>query len=301
MEQVKIAEDLSFSRIIHGHWRLAEWKLRSNELLDLIRFCTEEQGITTFDHADIYGDYSCEERFGEALSLQPGIRSKMQLVTKCGIKLLSDARPEHKIKYYDTGRTHIVSSVERSLKNLRTDYIDLLLIHRPDPLMNPVQVAEAFIQLKDSGKVRYFGVSNFLPSQFRMLSSYLPFPLVTNQLEMSVAHLDSFVNGSIDLCLENRIAPMAWSPLAGGQLFHSSDDKASRLRATLEKLVHETNAQSIDQVMYAWLLHHPSKTMPIIGSGNRQRIATGVEALSISLSDQQWYEVWQSSMGKEVD
>jgi len=258
MERVVLTDELHFSRLVHGHWRLAEWNLGPAKLLDLMQFCMEEQGITTFDHADIYGDYTCEALFGEALALQPSLRSKMQIVTKCGIKLLSSNRADHSIKHYDTSKAHIIASVERSLKNLQTDYIDLLLIHRPNPLMDPAEVAEAFVELKAAGKVRAFGVSNFLPAQFRNLSSYLPFPLVTNQLEISVSHVDAFSDGSLDLCQENRIAPMAWSPLAGGELFHATHEKALNLKKTLQKLAEETNAQSIDQVMYAWLLHHPS-------------------------------------------
>ncbi|OBZ17753.1 MULTISPECIES: aldo/keto reductase family oxidoreductase [Bacillales] len=301
MERLVLTDEVQFSRMIHGHWRLAEWNLGPSKLMELMQFCMEEQGITTFDHADIYGDYTCEALFGQALALQPSLRSNMQIVTKCGIKLISGNRSNHAIKHYDTRKSHIISSVERSLMNIKTDYIDLLLIHRPNPLMDPAEVAEAFVQLKETGKVRAFGVSNFLPAQFQNLSSYLPFPLVTNQLEISVSHVNAFSDGSLDLCQEKRIAPMAWSPLAGGQLFQATHEKALKLKKRLQVLAEETNAESIDQVMYAWLLHHPSRIMPIIGSGNRERIAAGAAALRIKLSDQQWFDIWQSSNGKEVD
>ncbi|KOO46175.1 aldo/keto reductase [Priestia koreensis] len=299
MERVQLKEDLQFSRIIHGLWRLADWKQSDQETLALLEQCLE-LGITTFDNADIYGDYSCEELFGKALALKPELREKMELVTKCDIKLLSDQRPEHGIKHYDTSKKHIIWSAENSLKKLGVDNIDVLLIHRPDPLMDPAEVAEAFRQLKQEGKVKHFGVSNFLPSQFDMLSSYLDEPLVTNQIEISVTHLEEFHNGSIDKCLEKRIAPMAWSPLAGGRIFSGDDEKSTRVRQTLEKIAGEVGAASIDQVMYAWLLRHPANIMPIVGSGKIERVKSAVEALNINLTREQWFDIWTSSLGHEV-
>lgn len=299
MERVQLKEDLQFSRIIHGLWRLADWKQSDQETLALLEQCLE-LGITTFDNADIYGDYSCEELFGKALALKPELREKMELVTKCDIKLLSDQRPEHGIKHYDTSKKHIIWSAENSLKKLGVDSIDVLLIHRPDPLMDPAEVAEAFRQLKQDGKVKHFGVSNFLPSQFDMLSSYLDEPLVTNQIEISVTHLEEFHKGSIDKCLEKRIAPMAWSPLAGGRIFSGDDERSTRVRQTLEKIAGEVGAASIDQVMYAWLLRHPANIMPIVGSGKIERVKSAVEALNINLTREQWFDIWTSSLGHEV-
>ncbi|UNL83436.1 aldo/keto reductase [Priestia koreensis] len=299
MERVQLKEDLQFSRIIHGLWRLADWKQSDQETLALLEQCLE-LGITTFDNADIYGDYSCEELFGKALALKPELREKMELVTKCDIKLLSDQRPEHGIKHYDTSKKHIIWSAENSLKKLGVDSIDVLLIHRPDPLMDSAEVAEAFRQLKQDGKVKHFGVSNFLPSQFDMLSSYLDEPLVTNQIEISVTHLEEFHNGSIDKCLEKRIAPMAWSPLAGGRIFSGDDERSTRVRQTLEKIAGEVGAASIDQVMYAWLLRHPANIMPIVGSGKIERVKSAVEALNINLTREQWFDIWTSSLGHEV-
>ena len=181
---------LRCSRIVHGLWRLADWNKSEAEIREILDHCLK-LGITTFDHADIYGDYTCEALFGEALAASKIDRSTIQLVTKCGIKLVSRNRPAHRVKCYDTTRTHIVASAENSLRNLRVDYIDLLLIHRPDPLTDPREINEAFVSLRDSGKVRHFGVSNFLPSQFEMLASKLDVPLITNQIEYSVLHLDA--------------------------------------------------------------------------------------------------------------
>lgn len=295
-----MAENLEFSRIVHGHWRMADWNISKEEMLYLVEEC-REMGITTIDHADIYGDYTCESLFGEVLALKPELRNQLQIVTKCGIKLISKNRPEHQIKYYDTSKEHIIQSVENSLHNFKTEYIDVLLIHRPDPFMNPEEVAEAFRTLKQQGKVLHFGVSNFKPSQLSMLSAYLDFPLVTNQIEISPIYLNHFEIGTIEQCQEKQISPMAWSPLAGGRLFTSHDERNVRVRNTLEKIRNEVGVQSIDQVVYAWLLSHPSKIVPIVGSRDIERIKLAVEASNIKLTTQQWFEIWQSSMGREVD
>ncbi|EDL64292.1 aldo/keto reductase [Bacillus sp. SG-1] len=299
MERIQLANDLTFSRLIHGLWRLSDWDQTKEETLKLIEEVMET-GITTFDHADIYGSYTCESLFGDALALKPSLREKMEIVTKCGIVLPSKNRPEHKTHHYNTSKGHIVKSTENSLSSLKTDYIDVLLIHRPDPFMDPEQTADAFNQLHKEGKVRYFGVSNFKDHQFSMLQSYLDFPLITNQIEISPYNLENFEDGTMNHALQNRIPPMAWSPLAGGKIFSSDDDKAVRLRATLEKIREEVNAKGIDQVAYAWLLNHPSRIMPIIGSGNIDRIQTAVDSLDIKLDHDQWFEILQSSMGHDV-
>jgi predicted oxidoreductase len=299
MERIKMSEDVSFSRIVHGLWRLSEWEQSKEETLSLIHY-NLENGITTFDHADIYGSYSCEEIFGDALSLEPSLRKKMEIVTKCGIVLPSKNRPQHKTHHYNTSKKHILSSVEQSLKNLRTDYIDVLLIHRPDPFMNGEEVAEAFLQLKEQGKVRNFGVSNFKQHQWNMLQSYLPFPLVTNQIELSAYQLENFEDGTLNLCQEKRVAPMAWSPLAGGNIFTSQEEKSVRLRETLKRIQGEVGAEGIDSILYAWLLNHPAKIMPIVGSGKKDRIQRAIDSLNLELNHDQWFEILQSSMGHDV-
>lgn len=299
VERVQINQDLSFSRIIQGLWRLNEWPLSDEGLLSLIEKCLE-LGITTFDHADIYGGYQNEALFGKALALKPSIREKIELVTKCGIKLVSKARPEHKIKHYDTSKEHIMMSVENSLRNLEADYLDVLLIHRPDPFIDPGEVAEAFTRLNEAGKVKHFGVSNFTPSQFEMLNSYLPFPLVTNQIEISVSQLQPFQDGTIDQCLQKRVAPMAWSPLAGGAIFSGEDEKSVRIKKALQEVGEELGIAEIDKIMLAWLLLHPAKIMPIIGSGKMERIKAAAESLQIALTRQQWFKIWIASTGKDV-
>ncbi|MGE7903344.1 aldo/keto reductase [Peribacillus sp. NPDC094092] len=299
MQRVNLTEDFSLSRIVHGMWRLADWRFSTDEILSLIEHGTD-RGITTYDHADIYGSYTCEEIFGKALSLKPSLRDKMEIVTKCGIVLKSENRPSHKSHHYDTSKTHIIKSVEQSLMNLKTDYIDLLLIHRPDPLMDPAETAEAFSQLKESGKVRNFGVSNFKKPQWDMLQSYLEYPLVTNQLELSAYNLENFEDGTVNLCQQAGVAPMAWSPLAGGSIFEESNEKAARLRKTLEIVKEEVGANGIDEVMYAWLLRHPAKIIPIVGSGKKERLDSAIDSLNLSMEKEQWFNILTSSMGHDI-
>jgi predicted oxidoreductase len=287
------------SRIVHGLWRLAGWGLDRGGVCELIRGCVT-QGITTFDHADIYGDYTCEGLFGPALAECGVDRSAIQLVTKCAIKLVSQQRPAHRIKSYDTSRAHIVASVENSLKALCTDYIDLLLIHRPNPLLDPREVNEAFVSLRESGKVRHFGVSNFLPRQFESLAAKLEVPLVTNQIEYSVMNLSAHVDGSIDLCQKLGIRPMAWSPLGGGRLFAGDSQQAGRLREAIARIGREVGGASIDQVAMAWVLKHPVGFVPVLGTGNLERIRSAVAALKIDLSAEQWFEIRRASTDQDV-
>ncbi|NIV95461.1 oxidoreductase [candidate division KSB1 bacterium] len=300
MEKIKLAENgPTFSRCVAGCMRLAEWGLKPSELQNWIQACLE-MGLTTFDHADIYGDYTCEQLFGDALQSDPALREKMQLVTKCGIKLISGNRPDHSIKHYDTSKAHILSSVDNSLKMLKTDYIDLLLIHRPDPLMNADETAQALTQLQESGKVRHFGVSNFEPWQFELLASRLEFPLVAYQVEISVLHLEAFEDGTFDFCQKLRVSPMAWSPFAGGSLFSSENERAVRVRTTLNSIGEELGGVDIAQVALAWLLNHPGKILPVVGSGKIERLRSYAEAACLQLSREQWFAILRASTGRDV-
>ena len=298
MKRVQLSSDLSFSRIVHGYWRLAEWNYSNTQCLSLIENLLDK-GITTFDHADIYGDYSCETLFGEALRLSPSLRQKMELVTKCGIKLKSSKFPQRRTKHYDYGTMHIVQSAENSLANLKTDYIDLLLLHRPSPFFDPHEVCAAFDQLHQQGKVRHFGVSNFTPAQVEMLQAHWGQPLVTNQLEISTYCLDSFQDGSIELCLKLGLKPMAWSPLAGGNLFNPIDDKGQRLVTTMNRICQELECD-LDQLAYAWILAHPADIIPVVGSGKLDRILQAVKALELKLNLEQWFEIFEASWGSEL-
>jgi predicted oxidoreductase len=279
--------------------RLANWKLSDQELLKLTEQAFE-LGITTFDHADIYGDYRCEKLFGDALKLRKGIRKDIKIITKCGIKLITDKFPARKLKYYDYSFNHIVSSVDNSLKNFGTDYIDLLLLHRPAPFFNPEEVASAFSSLKKSGKVIHFGVSNFNPMQFEMLNACTDENLVTNQVEISPYCLEHFENGNIDYFLKEKIKPMAWSPLAKGKLINPRDEKGQRIHDKLLEVAGELNVPTIEKIIYSWLLNHPTSIIPIVGTSKIERIKHAVEAVNIDMSLEQWYKIYTASTGKEV-
>jgi len=287
-----------FSRLSWGAWRLADSRLEPKDILALVR-AAFDLGITTIDHADIYGSYTCEKLFGDALSADTQLRSQLQLVTKCGIKLISAQRPAHRLKHYDTTAAHIIASAENSLAALRVDHIDLLLIHRPDPLMDADEVARAFVKLKEAGKVLHFGVSNFTPSQFDLLASRLPFPLVTNQIQLSVLHLDALENGSLDHCQRLRVPPMIWSPLHGGRLIKEETARALTVRETLAAIGKEIGATP-EQTAIAWILLHPSRPIPVLGTNNLQRLRSLAEVEKVPLTREHWFRIWTASAGREV-
>ncbi|MDE2145683.1 MAG: aldo/keto reductase [Burkholderiales bacterium] len=277
-------------------WRLQEWRLDTPAL---VRWIGEALalGITSFDHADIYGGYGVEAAFGAALAAAPGLRERLQIVTKCGIKLVSPARPAHALKSYDSSRAHVTASVEASLRALRTDRIDLLLIHRPDLLMDPDELAETFEQLRAAGKVRAFGVSNHAPHELAMLHRRCP--LLTNQIEFSPLQLQALADGTLAQCVDLGLRPMIWSPLGGGRLFSASDAQAQRVREVLQALG-AAHGASVATMAYAWILRHPARPRPITGSGRIEALREAVAALAIRLSAEDWYRVWQASIGHEV-
>ncbi|MDU4841499.1 MAG: aldo/keto reductase family oxidoreductase [Leclercia adecarboxylata] len=284
-----------FSRFVMGYWRLMDWNMSAQQLVSFIEEHLE-LGITTVDHADIYGGYQCEAAFGEAMKLSPALRQRMEIVTKCGIA--TTAKAEHAIGHYITDRDHIIRSAEQSLTNLATDYLDLLLIHRPDPLMDADEVAEAFLALHQSGKVRHFGVSNFTPAQFALLQSRLPFTLATNQVEISPVYQPLLLDGTLDQLQQLRIRPMAWSCLGGGRLFN--DDDFQPLRDELAQVAQELNAETIEQVVYAWILRLPSQPLPIIGSGKIERVRSALAAEQLQMTRQQWFRIRKAALGYDV-
>lgn len=284
------------SPIVAGMWRLREWKLDTPGLVRWIEQAIE-LGITSFDHADIYGGYGVEPEFGEALAASPGLRERLQIVTKCGIKLVSTARPAHAIKSYDSSRAHVLASVDQSLRALRTDRIELLLIHRPDLLMDPDELAATFGELRAAGKVLHFGVSNHSPSQFALLHRRLP--LVTHQIELSPLRMGALADGALDQAVDLQLPPMIWSPLAGGQLLTAQDEQARRVRPVLETLARDWGV-SAATMAYAWVRRHPSRPIPITGSRRIEALREAVASLDVRLSAEDWYRVWQASMGREV-
>ena len=305
--------ELQLSKIIYGTWRLLddrEHECTPQRLLDRIKHCLAH-GITTFDLADIYGggQHQCEQMFGRALTLAPEIRSQMQLITKCGIVCPDDSG--NSLKYYDTSRQYILRRVQESLQNVGCSYFDVLLIHRPDPFMDPRDTALAMHELREAGTVRYFGVSNFSCRQVEMLQSYLDefdIKLVTNQIEMSPLHLEPLYNDVLEQCLQLRMKPMIWSPLAGGRIFRQQQlessnvvdtERIERLRKCLKEMAAEVNCTA-DQLCYSWLMTHPSQPMPIVGSNKIERIDSAISAAKLHLSRKQWFRILEAANGQCV-
>nr|WP_281349552.1 aldo/keto reductase [Fulvivirga aurantia] len=282
---------MEFSRIALGMWRIHN---SSREELDKVIKTALDVGITSFDHADIYGGYICEETFGNWFKDQSIDRSQIQLISKCGIKLLTDNKPEHRVKHYDTSEAHIIKSAEESLGKLETEYLDLLLIHRPDPIMNPEEMASAFEKLKASGKVKHFGVSNFTHDQLDLLQQACDMPLVTNQIEISLFHNEPLFDGTLDNLLKRNIKPMAWSPLGGAE-------NIKKLLAKPE-VTNMADKYEIDAggLLLSWLLEHPAGIVPVFGSMNPERIKQAPKALALEWDRQDWFILLEAARGKRV-
>lgn len=298
---VLTTDGLSMSRLVFGAWRLLDGDVRPDaEAVARLIGTAVDLGLTSFDHADIYGNYEVEAAFGKGLARWEGKREDVELISKCDIMLSSANRPDNKLKHYDTSAAHIVASVERSLINLGADYLDLLLLHRPDPLMDADETAAALSGLVKSGKVRAVGVSNFTPSQFDLLASRLPFALVTNQIEMSVLKTTALTDGSLDHAQRLSYAPMIWSPLGGGSLFTGKGEREARVRAALAVVAAETGVADLAAVAIAWLLRHPARLLPVVGTMKPERLAGLVKALEINLDRQQWFAILEASEGRPV-
>ena len=286
----------TLSRIVAGMWRMGEWGMTVEQRVAFIEQCLE-LGVTSFDHADIYGGYSVECLFGEALKLQPGLRQRIELVSKCGIRLVSPQRPHHTIKHYDTSAAHIFASVDESLRQLHTDYLDLLLIHRPDPLMDFDEIAAAFKALLQAGKVRHVGVSNFSRQQFEALDRRIA--LATNQVEFSPLHLEPMLDGSFDGLQDAGVAPMLWSPLAGGRLFNGSDHHADNLRLVIKGIADQLG-KPFASVVFAWILQLPCRPLPLTGSGRIEAIGVAVAGTPFTLARSDWFAILRAASGHDV-
>ena len=284
-----------FSKIIAGTMTWGIWgkNLDKNQMIELMNHCLET-GITTFDHADIYGGYTTEADFGNAFGESRIDRKKIQLISKCGIQLVSENRSV-KIKHYDYSKSHIIKSAEQSLKNLKTDYLDLLLLHRPSPLMQADEIAEAIEKLKTEGKILEFGVSNFTPSQTDLIQAKTE--IKYNQIEFSVTHFDAMLNGSLDHMQTNGIQPMCWSPL--GTVFKKNHEKSIRIKKLARQLSTKYNAE-MDVLLLAWILKHPSEILPVFGTADKTRIAKLMKATTIEMELEDWFAFWTESAGKEV-
>jgi predicted oxidoreductase len=284
------------SRVVAGMWRMVEWNMTVEQRVTLIEQCIA-MGVTSFDHADIYGNYGVEGLFGVALRAQPSLRDRIQLVSKCGIKLLSNKRPAHTIQHYDTTAAHIVASAEESLRQLHTDRLDLLLIHRPDPLMDFDEIADAFTRLKQAGKVLHVGVSNFSRHQFEALNRRVE--LATNQVEFSPLHVAPMFDETFDGLQDLGVAPMIWSPLAGGRLFTSNDANAENLRLVIKEIADRLH-QPFASVIFAWIMQLPSRPIPLTGSGRIEAISVAVAGASLKLSRTDWFAILRAARGHEV-
>jgi len=286
------------SELVQGYWRMADWQLNTQQQLTFLKQHVD-LGVSTVDHAHVYGSNpSCEELFGKVLKLAPSVRDQIEIVSKCGIQL-AGGEGKH-VNHYDSTPDVISASVDTSLSRLGVGELDVLLLHRPDWLMNVDDVAATFKALRTAGKVKHFGVSNFTASQFSLLQSRLDYPLVTNQLEINPVNLSVIRDGTLDQLYQARVRPMAWSCLAGGRIFTESSEQVLRLKITLQEVAEEVGATGLDQVIYKWVMMHPSKPVAIIGSGNIQRIKAAAEALSLRLTNEQWYRILVASIGQDV-
>ena len=285
----------SLSPIIAGamNWGVWDKNLKTKEMENLIHICFENK-ITTFDHADIYGSYTTEAQFGKALSNSKIKREQIQLISKCGIQMLAEKR-NNTIKHYDYSKDYIIWSVENSLKNLKTDFLDVLLLHRPSPLMQADEIAEAVEKLKSEGKIIDFGVSNFTSSQTELIRQKTP--ISYNQIQFSATDYQPMLDGSLDYMQLHQIRPLSWNPL--GSMFRQENMQTYRLRKLLATLVSKYEIGA-DTILLAWILKHPAHIIPIAGTVNVARIQSLMKATELQLSQEDWFAIWTESMGNEV-
>lgn len=295
MERVEIASGIEFSRLVYGMWRVGDDSDTSpSHVRAKIEACLA-QGITTIDQADIYGGYTAEGLLGACFRETPGLRDKLEIVTKCDIVAPAGRYETARVKHYDTSAAHITRSIEASLSEMAIEYIDMLLLHRPDPLMDAEETGRALDDAVASGKVGAVGVSNFRPWDWTLLQSAMSTPLATNQIEMSLAEHSAFTNGDLAFLQERKIAPMAWSPLGGGSLFASG----SELRAAVSKVA-LTNSVDEAAVAIAWLLAHPARILPVLGTNRLDRITAISDALKVEMDRETWFELYTAALGREV-
>ena len=295
MERIKINDTLDLSQIIYGMWRLADGKNSDNKSVsNKINLCLE-QGITTFDQADIYGDYSAEALFGRVLKENKALRNKIEIVTKCGIVAPCGKYSDVPVKYYDTSKKHINASVNASLKNMNVDHIDMLLIHRPDPFMDHYETGHALDELVKSGKVRSVGVSNYRPYDWELLQSSMNNQLHTNQIELSLQSIESFTNGDVAFHQKNASPIMAWSPLGGGKLMTDKNELTNKMDEIASNYNVDRSAVAI-----SFLLTHPANIIPIMGTNNINRISKISDAFKVKMDRITWFELYTAALGREV-
>ena len=295
MNRISITDNLSFSRIVYGMWRLSDDdNTTPSHVQAKIEACLA-QGITTMDQADIYGGYAAEEVLGAALKAAPQLKDQIEIVTKCDIVAPAGRYSDARVKYYDTSAAHINASVDHSLRLMNLDKIDTLLVHRPDPMMDHHETGAALDALVASGKVRTIGVSNFKLHDWTLLQSAMKTPLITNQIELSLSAHDALTNGDVAYLQERDIPIMAWSPLGGGALLTSS----SATRDLMAKIGSDHGVDAA-AVAVAWLLAHPAQIMPVMGTNNLSRISALSDAMKINMDRETWFELYTAALGKEV-
>ena len=298
MDRIQITDDISFSRIVYGMWRIGEDDTSPTHIRAKIDACLQ-QGVTTFDQADVYGGYTAEGVLGGALKEDPSLRDKIEIVSKCGIVAPTGRFSEARIKHYDTSASHIARQIDRSLADMGTEYIDLLLIHRPDPMMDHHDTGRALDAAVASGKVRAVGVSNFRPWDFTLLQSAMKTRLVTNQIELSLSANSAFTNGDIAFLQERGLHPMAWSPLGGGSVVTGRGEDDGVLSGALRRIAAAHDVDSA-AVAIAWLLAHPSGILPILGTNRISRIQAFSDAFRVGMDRETWFELYTAALGYEV-
>ena len=295
MERIELAQGLSFSQLVYGMWRLADDSDTSVRHVDAKINAALDQGITTFDQADIYGGYTAEAVMGTAMKANPSLRQRMEIVSKCDIVIDAGRHSGARVKHYNTTAAHINASVDASLSEMSVDEIDVLLIHRPDPLMDHHETGAALDALVDAGKVRAVGVSNFRPWDWNLLQSAMRHPLVTNQIELSLKHIQPFTNGDLAFHQQHGHVVMAWSPLGGGDLMTASNELTHRLDSIATRCGVDRAA-----VATAFLLAHPAKITPVLGTNNLDRISAISAAETVRLDRQDWFSLYEAALGSEV-
>ncbi len=289
-----------FSALVFGTWRILDDPATATPegLLTLLKVCLD-QGITTIDTAEIYGGYRVEQAVGAALAMDPGVKQRMEIITKAGIYVPNAFHPDRRFAHYNATAARLVKSAEKSLRWLGVETLDCLLVHRPDWTASIDDTAAGLNQLLKQGKIRSAGVSNYSAGQFAALGSRMDQPLVTNQVEFHPFHMDPIHNGVFDQCQEKRVKPMAWSPMAGGRIF-SSEPEALRFRAACAETSGRYQDAGVDQLVLAWIMAHPSRPVPVLGTAKAERVRSAAAAVDLALSKEDWYGLWEAAKGHRI-
>lgn len=293
------ASDIFQFPMVYGTWRMLDGAHSSQDINRRLNRCVE-LGITAIDTAEIYGGYAVEAALGDAMALSPGLHEKLRVITKSGIYVPNSKNPERTVGFYDASATQLKQSVEASLRLLGRDRIDLFLIHRPDWFSSIDDTAAGLNQLIRDGKIQHAGVSNYTPTQFAALNSRMDTGLLTNQVEFHLLKMEPIIDGTFDLCLQHRMRPMAWSPLAGGKLFDKNNPASVRLASVANSMSAKYGGATLEQLAYAWVMGHPSRPIAVIGTNKLERIESAVCAASLTLEREDWYALWVAAQGRNI-